>query len=260
MVPRIGDNDNNLNNQNLSNNQSNRIISNVNNINNARRNILNYNQTNLNMVAERSNNIFILLFNPNKCFCFFILILNILISGLGTIIIGLKNCSLYDFILGIIQFCGCYFLFLLEINIKKFKYIFYIRINSFMHIYLIVIAIIFYLSSIYTGIFHNFIFFNPRRAKVNEKGICILILNLITGGIGTLLYGFIINNEECLYRIKMWGVGIIQICGFIIFIFAFSCILRINTILLIILFLIGGIGYLTSILVGIKCYKKILIS
>ena len=30
-----------------------------------------------------------------------------------------------------------------------------------------------------------------------EKGICILLLNLITGGLGTILYGVLIKNMDC---------------------------------------------------------------
>ena len=204
-----------------------------------------------------------MIFNPNKCFCFAILILNILVSGLGTFIIGFKNCSFYDFILGIIQFFICYFPIINGIRLKKkIQFIGY-RMNSFMFIYLIIIGVLFYLSSIYTGIFHNFIFFNPRTTGITgnkQKGSGVLLLNLITGGLGTIVYGFIINNIECFNRIKIWLIGIIQIFGFVILITAFSLIGYIDKILLIVLFFIGGMGYLTSICIGMRCYKTLSIS
>ena len=261
MVPRIN-NDDIHNNQNiipnLNNNHSN-INLNNNNVSNSNSNILNHNDIQLNILAQNNNNCLIILFSPNKTCCFIFLFLCIIVSGLGTILIGFKNCSLYNFILGIIQFSG-YYLFLKGINLRKIHYIFDVKINSFLSIYLILLSILFYLSSIYSGIFHNFLFFNPIRTKITknkEKGICIIYLNLITGGLGTILFGFLIKNEDCFNRIKIWVVGLVQICGFFILILAFSLIGTINKIMLIILFLIGAIGYLTSIIIGQRCYKKI---
>ena len=274
MAPRINNiqiEDNSQNNQNIFNNlnngsinQNNRSNNNINNNNNHHHSNILYNtDINLNIIAENTNKIFIFLYNPNKITCIILLLLNILVAGLGTFIISCKNCSLYDFLLGFIQFFCCYSLLLKGIEIKETHNLFNVKINLFLSIYLIVLAILFYMSSIYVGIFHNFIFFNPRITKITEnreKGICIIFLNLVTGGLGTLLYGFLSKNEDCFNRIKIWGVGIVQICGFIMFIFAFSLIGKVNRIILIILFFIGGIGYLTSICIGIKCYKKISIS
>ena len=269
MVPRpniIPNNENNQSNQNIYhniNNVNNNNINpnNINNLNNNHNsNILYHTNIYLNIIAENSNNYFIILFYPNKIFCIILLLLNILISGLGTIIIGFKNCSLYDFILGIIQFFGCYLFLSKGLSLVKTHIIFNIKVNSFLGLYLFIIALLFYLSSIYVGIFHNFIFFNPRISKLNEnkeKGIFILFLNFITGGLGTILYGFLLKNEDCFNRIKIWIIGLVQISGFIIFIFAFSLINIINKIILVILFFIGSIGYITSICIGIKCYKKI---
>lgn len=259
MVPRI----NNINlNNNINNNQiqNNHNVRNINhrNINNT--NILSYNQILLNNLAERSNNKLIVIYNPNKCICFFILLLNIIISGLGTLMISIRNCSLYDFSLGCIQFLGTYFFFLEGLSIRKYRYIYYVRINSFLFAYLIILSILFYLSSIYVGIFHNFVFYSPRRTTMTEnkeKGICILLLNLITGGLGTILYGFLVKNMDCFNRLKVWLIGIVQICGFAIFILAFTFIGTINKMMLIIFFFIGIMGYITSICIGMKCYQKI---
>ena len=273
MAPRLNNiriEDNSQNNQNIFNhlnngsiNQNNRSINNINNNNNHHSNILNHNDIHLDIIAQNSNNCFIILFNPNKIICIILLLLNILVSGLGTVIIGFKNCSLYDFILGFIQFFGCYSLLIKGIELKKTQNVFNVKINSFLSFYLIILALLFFINSIYVGIFHNFIFFNPRITKITEnreKGICILLLNFVTGGLGTLLYGFLSKNEDCFNRIKTWVVGIVQISGFIIFLFVFSLIGKINKIILIILFFIGGIGYLTSICIGFKCYKKISMS
>ena len=244
MAPRANNSNNDQINHNfnsLNSNQNNRIIFNLNNnINSSNSNVLNHNDIQLNILSENSNNFFIVLFNPNKIICIILLLLNIIISGSGTLLIGFKNCSLYDNLLGIIQFFGCYLSFLKGLDAKKTLYIKNIRINPFLGIYLIILSLLFYLSSIYIGIFHNFIFFNPRRIKINEnkeKGICIIILNSITGGLGTLLYGFLIKNSDFLNRIKFWLMGLVQICGFIIFILAFSLISKTNTIILIIFFL-----------------------
>ena len=255
MVPRII-NDNIHNNQNIMQNLNNQ---NHNNNNISNQNILNHNDIQLNILAQNNNNFFIILYSPNKTVCIIFLILNIFICGFGTILIGLKNCSLYIFILGIIQFSG-YFLFFQGFNIKKMHIMFNTKINSCLSIYIIILALLLFLSSIYCGIFHNFLFFNPIRTKITknkEKGICIIYLNLITGGLGTILYGFLAKNQDCFSRFKILIIGVVQIWGFIILLFAFSLIGAINHIMLTIFFFIGGIGYLSSIIIGKKCYNKI---
>ena len=133
------------------------------------------------------------------------------------------------------------FLFLEGLSIRKYHYIYYVRINSFLFAYLIILSILFYLSSIYVGIFHNFVFYNPSKTTMTEnkeKGICILLLNLITGGLGTILYGVLIKNMDCFNRLKVWLIGIVQICGFAIFILAFTFIGTINKMMLNIFFLL----------------------
>ena len=101
MVPRI--NNMNLNNNN-NQSQNNHIVRNANNLNINNNNILSYNQILLNNLAERTSNKLIVIYNPNKYICFIILLLNIVIPGLGTLMISIRNCSLYDFSLGCIQF------------------------------------------------------------------------------------------------------------------------------------------------------------
>ena len=271
MVPRINNYNNNDNNQsnhiiNPNMSRHNRIINdinyinNINNSNNDNSNTLSQTQIQLNMMAERTNNIFIVLFISNKCVTLILLLSNIVICGLGTILIGIINCRLYDFLLGIIQCLGFFIFSLKAIDFKKNYYLYKLKMNYFFYIYLMFLSIAFYISSIYTGIFHNFIFFNPKRTKITEnkeKGVCIIILNLITGGLGTLLYGFLVNKEDCFNRLKIWIVGIVQISSFSILIFSFSSLGKLNKMILIVFFFIGAMGYLTSILIGIRCYKKI---
>jgi hypothetical protein len=226
----------NLNNNN-NQSQNNHIVRNDNNLNINNNNILSYNQILLNNLAERTSNKLIVIYNPNKYICFIILLLNIVIPGLGTLMISIRNCSLYDFSLGCIQFLGSYFFFLEGLSIRKYHYIYFVRINSFLFAYLIILSILFYLSSIYVGIFHNFVFYNPRKTTMTEnkeKGICILLLNLITGGLGTTV--ILIKNMDCFNRLKVWLIGIVQICGFAIFILAFTFIGTINKMMLIIFF------------------------
>ena len=258
MVPRI----NNLNIPNINPNQNmNNINLNPNrNIQNMNRNNLSQNELRLYQLSENTNKCFIVLFNPNKAVCFTLFLLNIIICGTGTLLLGFKNGSLYEVLLGIIQFFGFYSFFFKGIDTKRTNNIFKINVNKFISYYLISVSVLLYLSAIYTGIFHNFIFFNVRITKMNankRKGICIILLNLITGGLGTLLYGFLMKDIDCFKRLKIWLVGIVQICWFIIFLFAFSLIGNINKIILVILFFIGGLGYITSICIGIKCYKLI---
>ena len=250
------------------NNQINPISNNINqnqlnrNINNSNNNRLNQNERII-LLSENSNKFFIVSFYPNKTVCFTLLLLNIIICGTGTLLLGFKNSSFYEVLLGIIQFFGCFTFFIKGIDTEKTHYLFDIKVNKFSFYYLICTSLLFYLSSIYIGIFHNFIFFNVRITKMNEnkkKGICIILLNLITGGLGTLLYGFLMKNIDCLYRLKVWFFGIVQVCGFIILVLGFSLIGNINKIIDIILILVGFMGYITSIAIGIKFYKKISVS
>ena len=278
MLPRFSIveimNNNNINLQNINqrhNNPNAMIIDNINNNinndnnnnniinNNINNNILPNNQNSLNELSEKTSNKLMIIFRPNKAICFIIFLLNIIISGSGTFMIFFKNCSLYDFALGLIQSFGSYFLLLEGLSMKKYHYIYDIKINSFLSLYLVILSAIFYLSSIYVGIFHNFVYYNTRKTTMTEskeKGICIIVLNLLTGGLGTVLYGVLKKDLNYFGIIKIWIAGIIQIIGFVIFILAFTFI-TINKIILIIFFCIGILGYITSILIGIKCYKNI---
>ena len=75
----------------------------------------------LNTLSQNTDNTFIILFHPNKFICFVILLANLLISGLGTLILGVKNLNLYDFFLSIMQFCFCYPFLSRALDIKKKK-------------------------------------------------------------------------------------------------------------------------------------------
>ena len=211
----------------------------------------------LNALSQNNDNTFIILFHPNKFICFAILLSNILISGLGTLILGVKNLNLYDFFLSIMQFCFCYPFLSRALDIKKKKYYNDFKVNSFLWIFLICIASIFYLSSIYIGIFHNFIYFNPRKIKNKEKGITIIILNSLMGGIGTIFYGIIAEGINCCQRIRMWIIGITQIFAFMFLIITISIFKELKLGIFVIFLIIGISCYFTSIILGIKLYKRI---
>ena len=250
----------NMNNEmiNVRISQSNRNINQSNNINNSRYYYRpNERDIQLQNFSINNDSTFIFLFHPNKFICIVTLFANILISGFGTLIIGVKNLDLYDFFLSIMQFCFCYSSISKGIKIKKNKKLNEVNINSFLWIYLFFIASIFYLSSIYAGIFHNFVFFNPRIFKNKEKGICIIVLNCIIGGIGTIFYGIIAQGISCCRRIKIWIIGITQVFGFMIFIFSICIFSSINLAVFFILLFIGFLAYLSSIFVGFKFYKNL---
>ena len=211
----------------------------------------------LNALSQNTDNTFIILFHPNKFICFAILLSNLLISGLGTLILGVKNMNLYDFFLSIMQFCFCYPFLSRALDIKKKKYFNDFKVNSFLWIFLICIASIFYLSSIYIGIFHNFIYFNPRKIKNKEKGITIIILNILMGGIGTIFYGIIAEGINCCQRIRMWIVGITQIFAFMFLIITISIFKELKVGIFVIFIIIGSLFYLTSVFLGFRLYKRI---
>ena len=211
----------------------------------------------LNALSQNTDNTFIILFHPNKFICFAILLCNLLISGLGTLILGVKNMNLYDFFLSIMQFCFCYPFLSRALDIKKKKYLNDFKVNSFLWIFLICIASIFYLSSIYIGIFHNFIYFNPRKIKNKEKGITIIILNILMGGIGTIFYGIIAEGINCCQRIRMWIVGITQIFAFMFLIITISIFKELKVGIFVIFIIIGSLFYLTSVFLGFRLYKRI---
>ena len=211
----------------------------------------------LNALSQNTDNTFIILFHPNKFICFAILLCNLLISGLGTLILGVKNMNLYDFFLSIMQFCFCYPFLSRALDIKKKKYFNDFKVNSFLWIFLICIASIFYLSSIYIGIFHNFIYFNPRKIKNKEKGITIIILNILMGGIGTIFYGIIAEGINCCQRIRMWIVGITQIFAFMFLIITISIFKELKVGIFVIFIIIGSLFYLTSVFLGFRLYKRI---
>ena len=130
----------------------------------------------------------------------------------------MKNLNLYEFVLSLVQFGFCYPFISKAINIKKNKKIDKFEVNSFMWIYLLSISFIVYLSSIYVGIFHNFIYINPRKIKNKEKEISFIILNILIGGIGTIFYGIVAEGIKCCERIKLWIIGFVQFFGFMLLI------------------------------------------
>ena len=244
----------NINNEIINIRESNRNISQSNNYSRYRPNAR---DIQIQALSQNNDKYFIILFHPNKFICFATLVANILMAGLGTLILGMKNLNLYEFFLSIIQFCFCYPLVSKAFDIKKHKKFDTFEVNSFLLIYLLSCAFIFYLSSIYVGIFHNFIFFNPRKIKNKERGICIILLNIIAGGVGTSFYGMIGDGIDLCGRIKFLIIGIIQFCGFCVFILSISICNYIKLGTFIVSFIIGLMAYFSSIYTGFKLYKQI---
>ena len=201
--------------------QSNRAINN-NNINIGFSNRQNDRDIQLNALSQNTDNTFIILFHPNKFICIATLIVNILRA----------------------------------LDIKKKSTFNDTKVNSFLWIYLIFVASVFYLSSIYVGIFHNFIYFNPRKIKNKEKGICLIILNILMGGFGTIFYGIIAEGITCCERIKMWIIGITQVFGLMFLIITISIFSSLKIGIFAIFIIIGFLSYFTSIYLGIKLYKR----
>ena len=237
--------------------QSNRNIYRNNNSN-----VLYFNRPNerdiqLQELSQNNDNTFIILFHPNKFICIATLLVNILISGLGTLILAVKNLNLFEFFLSLMQFCFCYPLITRALEIKKHKLFKDAEVGPFLWIYFFCLAGVFYLSSIYIGIFHNFVFFNPRKIKNKEKGISIIILNILIGGVGTIFYGIIAEGIKCCERIKMWIVGFAQFFGFLLLIsiLSFSNSFKIDFFFLFII--IGSLSYISAIYLGIKLHIRI---
>ena len=244
----------NINNEIINIRESNRNISQSNTYSRYRPNAR---DIQLQELSQNNDKYFIILFHPNKCICFAILVANILMAGLGTLILGMKNLNLYEFFLSIIQFCFCYPFVSKAFDIKKDKKFDKFEVNSFFWIYLLCCAFIFYLSSIYVGIFHNFIFFNPRKIKNKERGICIILLNIIAGGVGTSFYTIIGDGIDFCGRIKFLIIGTAQICGFFVFILSISIYNYIKLGTFIVSFIVGLMAYFSSIYTAFKLYKQI---
>ena len=87
--------------------------------------------------------------------------------------------------------------------------------------------------------------------------MCIIILNCMIGGIGTIFYGIIVSGISFCRRIKIWIIGISQVFGFMIFIFSICIFSSMNIGFFILLFFIGLFAYLSSIVIGFKFYKNL---
>ena len=265
---------------NNNNNIINRNIPTSNNYRNTNYNLnhmnINIYHTNRNILRNNNNNnnqnymidgkevlfgLFILRFKSNKGTCIYILILNILFCGLGTIFIGLNKKSVFYTLFGAIQ-CFCFFFFLIyDFSFDK-KTLFGRPFTKFFRIYFRVIYCLFYLSSIYIGIFRNFLFFNKRKINYNEnkeKGLIVFFLNIVIEGSGTILVGIkrIVEEVNCWHKIKYMLYGIIQLIGYLLILFTFSIINKKAIIDICFLFFIGLLSFCFSMYISYKYYKKI---
>lgn len=252
-----------INNNYINNNQNYRSINFYNNIYiNTNRNIIIENQNNQNINREIFYGYFILLYEPNKMFCIIALLLNIIFCGFGTFIIGANKKSKFYMLLGIIQ-CLCFYFFIIyDVSLEN-KTIFGRKPVQFFHHYFKLLASLFYISSIYISFFRNFIFCNPRlisNYNINkEKGIFIIFLNILIGGLGTIFSSLIIHIKEQVnkcYNIKLFGYGILQLSGYILSLYGIELIPE-NKKIIGFLFLYGGLCYCLSIFTAIKIYKRL---
>lgn len=229
------------------------------------RNILgnnnNNNQNDMNDGIEVLFGLFILRFGSSKGTCIYILILNILFCGLGTIFIGLNKKSVFYILLGIIQ-CYCFFFFLVYDYSFDKRTLFGRPFTKYFRIYFRLTYCLFYLSSIYIGIFRNFLFFNKRKINFNEnkeKGLIVFFLNIIIEGSGTILVGIkrIVEEVNYWYKINYILYGIIQLFGYLLILFTFSIINKKAIIYICFLFFIGLLSFCFSMYTSHKYYQKI---
>ena len=93
-----------------------------------------------------------------------------------------------------------------------------------MFIYLLILCIFMYINAFYFGLILRF---PETMKKINrtEKSILIFFLNIIVGGSGTFLIGYLKLVYSSAYlkgseRVKDFFFGIIQLIGFILFLLA----------------------------------------
>lgn len=189
-----------------------------------------------------------------------ILILNIFFCGFGTLI---KSCFIKNKF-NVLLSVGFYQLLLFPF------FCFYGLVEIIRHAYKGVILYSFiraseiYLSSIIIGI-SSFFDCEPKsnQGKRTKRGIIILVLNLLTGGLGNILSKCLISNKnlccECTncFTCIMGPIGLFLWVLFELFLLGLSLInyspsAQTSKVLCI----IGGIGYFFSILFGILLFKK----
>lgn len=233
-----------------------------NSLRNGNRNNLRNSQNNTNSEYRIFYGLLILSFQPSKSFCLISFFLNIFFCGLGTILIGLNKKSMFYTLFGIIQ-CFCFFIFLVYGSLfNNQKKIFGKSPIVFFTKYFKLMALLFYISSIYISIFRNFLFFNLRKLNYNEKkerSLIIFFLNILIGGSGTLLVGIENFSEEgpIWNRINYVIYGIIQLLGYILTLYAISSIednnIKIDSGFL---FVVCALCFFFSLHTSYKYYKK----
>lgn len=227
-------------------------------------NELNLNEININVNINNSivdNNFFIIKYKPNKFFCIFVLICDIFICGSGTFICGIQKFSGFYLISGIIQFFGCYLLMTYRVYISDQKKKNAIILNNFYITFLIIEALFFYFSSIFFGLFLNFIRFNPNRIKLPKKrlkGLFVFFCNVFSGGTGYIIYSFSKNlkNKKCGNRICCTAKGVLLTIGFLALLKGLSYVgegkLSLSVIIMIVY---GSLTYLFCLILGVRLYR-----
>ena len=232
--------------------------------NNRNRNTSHNNQNNVFDGKEVLCGLFLINFKPSKTNCIFIFLLNLIICGLGTILLGLNKKSIFYTLFGLIQCFGfCYF-YIYSSSLQNSKALLFGRQPAnFIHIYFKILILLLYLSSIYVGIFRNFLFFNPRRIKFNEKrekGILVFFMNILVCGLGTFFVGIIRLTQQGNFCFKSKYIfnGIIQLFGYLLILYGLSLIPKNSKVEMGFLFLAGGLCFCFSIYSSYKYYKKVI--
>ena len=149
-----------------------------------------------------------------------------MVLGLGTFSVGIIEKNSFFILLGIFNLLVFIFYFVLNfVIVQDFSN------NRLLFVYSIVFVAIGYVCSLYSGIFHPIFSYhrnNPNSPDVLqflqiEKKIICLIYNIFILGSGIFLYGLskICKRDSCCsnwwrkYRHILYGL--IQICGFILF-------------------------------------------
>ena len=164
-------------------------------------------------------------------------------------------------ILQMIIFITCLVLLILNEKIILFN----VYSSFFFYVYFIILESIMFLFSFYISVIVSCSQSSNQRKKDKfgnkELGVIIIILNIIIGGLGTLIFGISEIFEAKITKwIKIRDIlfGIIQLIGFVLLLYAVFLLPfeKNNFAKIITLFIFGGISYSFSLYSGINiCIK-----
>ena len=198
--------------------------------------------------------------------CFFLLscfIINLIAVGFGSLFLAVSQKK--PFLIYISIFQAFIFYFCMACLIKYESIIFFnIEYSLFFFIYFIILMVIMFITSFYLG-FVVYICFNDQKFRKYEKlhkKLFLIIYNIVVAGTGTLMYGLSkICKKQLSYWVKIRDIlfGIIQLAGFILFLYAIVLLLinYNNKVRIIYFFIFGSLSYVFSIVSIIICFIEI---